>query len=185
MSEEKDFIHGTLLFEMTDEHGEVFEVDVSGALDMRKVGQSINSIGTTIAVLETQVAFLRREVNDQKSELDAWIAEEDGKVREKRGYGRGEAKITQCIRRSSNYLDRRYAINIAIQNLERAEGLLKALYVTADLLRTKDSTYRKHEELSEPAEEYQKKRNFRINRKEGIQKQIKKTKKKKRKAQTE
>jgi hypothetical protein len=186
--ESLDILKEGLIFEIVKADGEIYEIDLQEALDISRVGSSINSIGTVIAYFEVYSAELKKEVSDQKAELDHWIATQDEVVRDGKGFSRGENKILQAIRRKPGFLDRRYRINEAQARSDKIEGALKALYITSDMLRTKDSTYRKHDELAESVDEYREGTRFNIKKKrrdEKIREKIKKTKEEKNSSEEE
>lgn len=166
-----------------EDSGQIYIIDFFEDFDLSRVGSSINSVATKIAFMEKTRARLKREISDLKAERDEWVAKEDREVRSMKQFRRGEAKITQEIRRHPEWVQHCYAINAAEERHDVASGFLQSLYVTADLLRTKDSTYRKHDELSEPAKEYKSAKRFSIERrrKEKVRKKLETTKKKKKK----
>lgn len=176
--EGEEILRELLTLEVEDE-GQVYVIDFFEDFDLTRVGANINSIAAKIAYLEKVCARLKREVSDLKAERDEWIAQEDKEVRAMRQFRKGEAKITQEIRRHPEWLQYLYRINAAEERYDVASGFLRALYVTSDLLRTKDSTYRKHEQLTEPVEEYRSAKRFNIEkvRREKVREKIRTRKK--------
>jgi len=178
-----EILEDSLLLTFVKDNGEEITVDVAKDLDPRDVANGLNTAPTMIGLLEVWAVTKEEELENLKAELDAWVAEQDGIVRNTRGFAKGEAKITQAIRRKSHWLDQRYTINAAKKEVETIRGILRSYYAKLDVVRTKDSTYRKHGELSSTMEQYGKRRNFNISEKrkgdaDMVKGKIKKTKKK-------
>jgi len=168
-----------------EDGGTIYEISIFDDLDITDPGLNINSLATRLAYMAKVCARLGREVAELEKDFDEWYAEADKEVRQMTQYKRGEEKIKQALRRRPEFSERKVLIIRAKEQLRTAEGYLRAMEVAADMVRTKDSTFRSQGQMVEPVEQYHSGKKFNIKRKkEGVRSLVQREKKKKKKRRT-